>query len=70
MPVRSWCWVHDNVQDMVSKFVDDVKVGGIVESEDGYPESAGSRSAGKVGRGIANRINLDKCKVFHSGISQ
>ena len=53
---------------MVSKFADDTKIGGIVDSEEGYRGL--QRDLDQLGQWAdewQKEFNLDKCEVMHFG---
>lgn len=68
------CWAHccltciktldEHVQGMISKYVDDIKVGGIIDSEDGYQIlQQDPDQLGKWAEEWLIEFNVDKCKV-------
>jgi len=62
--------LDDNLVGLVGKFADDTKIGGIVESEEGYPGL--QRDLDQLGQRADEwqmELNLDKCKVMHFGRS-
>ena len=62
--------LDDNIGGMVSKFADDTKIGGIVDSEEGYLRL--QQDLDQLGQWADEwqmEFNLDKCKVIHFGRS-
>ena len=62
--------LNENLRGMVSKFADDTKIGGIVDSEEGYLGL--QRDLGQLGQWTDEwqmEFNLDKCEVMHFGRS-
>ena len=60
--------LNENIGGMVSKFADDTKIGGIVDSEEGYLGL--QRDLDQLGRWADEwqmEFNLDKCEVMHFG---
>eukprot|EP00061_Rhincodon_typus_P016995 g45490.t1 len=54
--------------DMISKFADDTKIGGAVNSKEGYPRV--QRVVDQMGQWTKEwqlKFNLDKCEVLHFG---
>eukprot|EP00061_Rhincodon_typus_P007614 g29472.t1 len=52
-----------NVQSMISKFVDDTKIGGIVDSEKGYQKlQQDLNQLGKWAEKWQMEVNIDKCE--------
>lgn len=52
------------MQGMISKYVDDIKVGGIIDSEDGYQKlQQDPDQLGKRAEEWLIEFNVDKCKV-------
>lgn len=56
--------MDENVGGPVNKFTNDMKVGGVMESEEGFSRVS---SCWKYGQEIAERVYLDKCEVSHFG---
>ena len=60
--------LDENLIGMVSKFADDTKIGGMVDSEEGYLQL--QRDLDQLGQWADKwqmDFNLDKCEVMHSG---
>ena len=59
-----------NVQGLVSKCADESKLGGIIDSEEGYQELQGDLDQlGKWAENWQLEFNTDKCEVLHFGKS-
>eukprot|EP00061_Rhincodon_typus_P010066 g34065.t1 len=57
-----------NIEDMVSKFADDTKIGGVVDSQEGYlREQRDFDQMGWWAEEWQMEFNLDKCKVLYFG---
>jgi len=62
--------LDENVGGMVSKFSDDTKIGGIVDSEEGYLGlQQDLDQLGQWANEWQMEFNLDKCEVMHFGRS-
>eukprot|EP00061_Rhincodon_typus_P014449 g41472.t1 len=59
-----------NVQGMISMFVDDTKIGSIMDSEEGYQKL--QQNLDQLGKWTEKRqmeFNVDECEVSHFGKS-
>ena len=60
--------LDENIGGMVSKFADDTKIGGIVDSEESYRQlQPDLDQLGQWADEWQMEFNLDKCKVMHFG---
>eukprot|EP00061_Rhincodon_typus_P004217 g22023.t1 len=72
-PLLSVIYINDldeNVQGMISKFADDIKIDGIVDSEEGYRKLQQDLDLlEKWAEKWHMEFNIDKCEVLHFGKS-